>query len=206
LVVTVDAPVGGVRGRELRWPIRVSAEPRDDDPAVAAVERMTPTTLGAEIDPDLNWRDIERIVSDTDLPVLIKGILTAQDARLAAEHGAVGVIVSNHGGRQLDTVPATADALGEVAEAVGDRLEILVDSGLRRGTDVLKALALGARAVLVGRPVLCGLAVGGATGAQRVIDILLNEFDNALRLAGVPEVALLDGSYVQRAAGAPLAP
>jgi 4-hydroxymandelate oxidase len=205
LVVTVDHPVGGVRDRELRWPLEVSADqPGDDDPAVAAVERMTPTML--EIDPDLNWRDIEDIVSDTALPVLVKGILTAQDARLAAEHGAAGVIVSNHGGRQLDTVLATTDALGEVADAVRGRIEILADGGLRRGTDVLKALALGARAVLLGRPIVCGLAVGGAAGVQRVIEILRNEFDNALRLAGAPDAALLDGSYVQRAPWAPPAP
>ena len=107
-------------------------------------------------------------------------MLTAEDARLALEHGAAGVIVSNHGGRQLDTVLSGADALPEIVDAVGDRLDVLVDGGIRRGTDVVKALALGARAVLIGRPPLWGLAVDGATGAQRVIEILLAELENAL--------------------------
>jgi 4-hydroxymandelate oxidase len=204
LVVTVDAPVSGVRERELRWPVEVTIdEPVGDDPALSAVDRMTTTTFGAELDPDLKWKDIDQLVADTTLPVLIKGILTAQDARLAADHGATGVIVSNHGGRQLDTVVSSADALDEVVDAVGDRVEVLVDGGIRRGTDVLKALALGARSVLVGRPVVSGLALDGATGVQRVIEILLGEFDNALRLSGARDASRLNGTYVERAPWAP---
>jgi 4-hydroxymandelate oxidase len=130
------------------------------------------------------------------LPLLVKGVLTAEDARLAAEHGAAGVIVSNHGGRQLDTVLAGADALPEVVDAVGDRLDVLVDGGIRRGTDVVKALALGARAVLIGRPPLWGLAVDGATGVQRVLETLIAELENALTLVGAPRLTDLDRSFL----------
>jgi 4-hydroxymandelate oxidase len=160
---------------------------------------MTPEGFARLIDPDLSWDDIDRFVAESPLPVLLKGILTAEDARRALEHGVAGVIVSNHGGRQLDTVVSGADALPEVAEAVGDRIDVLVDGGIRRGTDVFKALCLGARAVLVGRPVLAGLAVDGAAGAERVLEILLAEFDNALRLAGAPIASKLGSDYLQRA-------
>src|SRR5256885_4737847 len=129
---------------------------------------LTPAEIADQTDPDLRWADIEAFARDTPLPVLVKGVLAPEDAILAAEHGARGVIVSNHGGRQLDTVIAAADALGPIVEAAGDRLEVLVDGGIRRGTDVLKALALGARAALVGRPVLWGLSVGGEAGGASV--------------------------------------
>ena len=115
------------------------------------------------------------------------------------EHGVAGLIVSNHGGRQLDTVLAGADALPAIADEVGDEIDVLVDGGIRRGTDIVKALALGARAVCVGRPVVYGLAVGGAAGVQRVIEILLGEFDNALGLSGCPVAGELDRSFVTRA-------
>src|SRR5262249_53014391 len=134
---------------------------------------------------------------ETPLPLLVKGILTPEDAELAREHGAAGVVVSNHGGRQLDTVLASADALPAIVDAVSDRLDVLVDGGIRPGTAGVKALALGARAVLVGRPVLCGLALDGAAGAQRVLEILLGEFDNALRLTGAPRADSLDRSYLE---------
>ena len=129
--------------------------------------------------------------------MLVKGVLTPEDARLAAEHGVAGVVVSNHGGRQLDTVPAGAEALPAIADAVGDRVDVLVDGGIRRGTDVLKALALGARAVMVGRPVIWGLAVGGEAGARAVLDLLVAEFDVALALAGVPRASGLGPECVQ---------
>ena len=181
LVVTVDLPVVGLREHELRTPVE-------------AHEGLTPGEIAGTIDPDLNWDDIERFVSESSLPVVVKGILTADDARLAAEHGARGVVVSNHGARQLDTVSSGTDALPEVVDAVGDQLDVLVDGGIRRGTDVLKALALGARAVLVGRPVAWGLAVGGAEGARGVLELLRSEFDIALALAGAPRAARLDRS------------
>ena len=155
LVVTVDLTLFGIRERELRIGQAHSPAAQVAGPAAAGVTGvMSPADFGALVDPDLKWSDIEEFASDSPLPILVKGILTAEDARLAVEHGAAGVIVSNHGGRQLDTVLSGADALPAVVDAVGDQIDVLVDGGIRRGTDVLKALALGARAVCVGRPVV----------------------------------------------------
>ncbi len=197
LVVTVDLTLFGIRERELRIGQAHSPAANVAGPAAAGVTGvMTPADFQGLVDPDLRWSDIERFVAESPLPVVIKGILTPQDARLAVEHGVAGVIVSNHGGRQLDTVLSGADALSEVVDEVGDQIDVLVDGGIRRGTDVLKALALGARAVCIGRPVVSGLAVGGAEGVQRVLEILLYEFDNALGLAGAPVAGRLDRSFV----------
>jgi 4-hydroxymandelate oxidase len=157
---------------------------------------MRPADYSALIDPDLRWSDIERLVAECPLPVLVKGILTPEDAELAIAHGVAGVIVSNHGGRQLDTVLSGADALAPIADAVAGRIDVLVDGGIRRGTDVVKALALGARAVLVGRPLTHGLAVAGAEGARHVLEILLTEVENALALTGCPRASELDRSFV----------
>lgn len=204
LVVTVDLPAFGIREREMRSGVRAPAIEQVQAAAAAGARgQMTPGALAALVDPTLTWRDIEQFAAECRLPVIVKGILTAEDAHIAAENGAAGVVVSNHGGRQLDTVLSGADALVEVVDAIGDRLDVLVDGGIRRGTDVLKALALGARAVLVGRPVLSGLVVDGAAGAERVLEILIGEFRNALELAGAPETARLDRTFVQRALWAP---
>jgi 4-hydroxymandelate oxidase len=194
LIVTADVPVPGLRERELRQP----AHPPGDRVANARATAgaRTPEDFIAQIDPDLTWKDIESFASDFPLPVIVKGILRSDDARLALEHGARAVVVSNHGGRQLDSVPSGADALPAVAQEVGGELDVLVDGGIRRGTDVLKALALGARSVLVGRPVLWGLAVDGAAGAQRVLETLVGEFDRALALAGVRRADALDPSLI----------
>ncbi len=131
------------------------------------------------------------------MKLVLKGILTAEDARLALDHGVDGVIVSNHGGRQLDGVPATLDALPEVVEAVDDRFEVLVDGGIRRGTDVVKALALGARGVLLGRAPLYGLAAGGEVGAKRALEILRSEIDRTMGLLGCPSVEQLSPQFVR---------
>jgi 4-hydroxymandelate oxidase len=185
LVVTVDLPVMGVRERDLRSGYQMApAELVASATAAGARGLLSPQQFAELIDPDLSWRDIERFAADSPLPVVVKGVLTPDDAVLAAEHGARALVVSNHGGRQMDTVLSGADALPPIVDAVGDRLELLVDGGIRRGTDVFKALALGARAVMVGRPVLWGLAVGGDEGARRVLEILLREFDSALGLSG----------------------
>jgi isopentenyl diphosphate isomerase/L-lactate dehydrogenase-like FMN-dependent dehydrogenase len=197
LVVTVDLPVMGVRERDLRSGHQMAAaEAVASAVAAGASGRMTPREFASLIDPELSWEDIERFASESPLPVILKGVLTPEDAVLAAEHGARAVIVSNHGGRQLDTVLSGADALPPIAEAVGDRVELLVDGGIRRGTDVLKALALGARAVMIGRPALWGLAVDGTAGATRVLEILLNEFDAALALSGAGSARAIDSRYV----------
>jgi 4-hydroxymandelate oxidase len=200
IVVTVDLPVLGVRDREIASGYAIDA--RTIVPSVAAMGRqgdLALTEIGLLIDPALTWPDIEAFAARSRLPVLVKGVLTAEDARLAAEHGAAGVVVSNHGGRQLDTVLSGADALPAIAEEVGDRLDVIVDGGLRRGTDVLKALALGARAVMVGRPVLWGLAAGGEAGATRVLELLAGELDVALALAGVPRARDLGREHVMAA-------
>ena len=175
LVLTVDAPLLGRRERDVRNRFRL--------PPGLGVQNMLPAGYGgvpgaagesglaayfAELlDPALTWRDVAWLRSITHLPVLVKGIVRPDDAVRAAERGAAGVVVSNHGGRQLDTSPATIDVLARIVDAVAGRGEVLIDGGVRRGADVLKALALGARAVLVGRPVLWGLAAGGERGAAR---------------------------------------
>ena len=144
----------------------------------------------------MTWREIERFAALAELPVVVKGVLTAEDASLACEHGAAGLVVSNHGGRQLDGVAATLDALPEVVEAVDGRIDVLLDGGIRRGTDVVKALALGAQAVLAGRAPLWGLVVDGEAGARRVLELLRDEIELALQLVGCRTPADLTRSHV----------
>ena len=151
-----------------------------------------------QVDASIAWADLAWVRSLWSGPLLLKGVLTAADARRAAEHGVDGLVVSNHGGRQLDGAPATVEALPEIVDAVGGRMEVLLDGGVRRGADVVRALALGARAVMVGRPYLYGLAVGGPAGVRRALEILANEVDHALALTGVPRVGDLDRTVVRR--------
>ena len=200
LVVTVDLPVLGRRERDVRSGFVIEEPTAVTGLNAGGVTRPLPLTeMALLIDPTLTWADLAWLVEMSPLPVLVKGVLTAEDAALAVAHGAAGVIVSNHGGRQLDGVPASADALPEVVERVGEAADVLVDGGVRRGTDVLKALALGARAVLVGRPVLWGLAVAGETGVRHVLELLLAELDTALALAGAPRASVLDRAWLRRA-------
>jgi 4-hydroxymandelate oxidase len=195
LVVTVDRPVLGIRERERRANVRdpVADIPRQDPTQTPAAPAAA---LYGRIDPDLGWADIAQFAAHSRLPVLVKGLLTADDAELAISHGAAGVVVSNHGGRQLDTVLSGADALPPIADAVAGRINVIVDGGIRRGTDVVKALALGADAVMVGRPLTWGLVLGGADGARHVLMTLLEEVVNALALVGCPRAADLDRSFV----------
>ncbi|XP_053708685.1 hydroxyacid oxidase 1 [Synchiropus splendidus] len=150
------------------------------------------------IDPSLSWEDIAWLKSNTHLPVLVKGILNAEDAVQAVTHGVDGILVSNHGARQLDGVPATLDVLEEVVSAVQGRCDVFVDGGVRRGTDVLKALALGAKAVFVGRPVLWGLACQGEQGVREVLELLREELRLAMALAGCRSLAEISKSLVRR--------
>jgi isopentenyl diphosphate isomerase/L-lactate dehydrogenase-like FMN-dependent dehydrogenase len=196
IVITVDLPVLGIRERDVRSQY-VIPDALVRKGAMREHGALSLLQIGELIDPTLTWSDVEEFAGSCDLPVLVKGVLTPEDARLAVEHGAAGVVVSNHGGRQLDTVPAGADALPAVVEAVGDRVDVLVDGGVRRGTDVLKALALGARAVMVGRPVIWGLAADGERGVRTVLELLLEEFDVALALAGVPRASDLGPACVE---------
>ena len=144
----------------------------------------------------MTWKDIEEFQSISPVPVLLKGVLHPEDADRAARMNLGGVIVSNHGGRNLDTAPATIDALPGIVDRVARRVPVLVDGGIRRGTDVLKALAAGAAAVLIGRPYAYGLAVGGADGVARVVTILRAELEMALALVGRPSIAALDRSVL----------
>jgi isopentenyl diphosphate isomerase/L-lactate dehydrogenase-like FMN-dependent dehydrogenase len=190
LVVTVDAPRGGRRERDLRTGFGVP--PGLVMPGVSAAGHttgLTPQEFFSLVDPAFTWSGLEQLVEEVDVPVLIKGVHAAADARLAADHGAAGIVVSNHGGRQLDGVPAGIDMLDAVVQEVGDELEVLVDGGVRRGTDVLVALALGARAVLVGRPALWGLAYDGEAGARWVLETLRDEVALGLALLGAPTPA-----------------
>ncbi len=202
ILLTVDLPVGGRRERDLRTGFEVPAEV--PVPAFVAHERraanVSPTQIGQVVDSSVTWRDLEWLRSLSALPLAVKGILTAEDALLACEAGADGIVVSNHGGRQLDCVSASLDALPEVVEAVAGRAEVLLDGGIRRGTDVVKALALGAGAVLAGRAPLWGLAVDGAAGVERVLELLRAEIELALALCGCASPADVTRAHVGRAA------
>jgi isopentenyl diphosphate isomerase/L-lactate dehydrogenase-like FMN-dependent dehydrogenase len=158
---------------------------------------MTPALQQLEMSARLTWRDLEWIAAETGLPLILKGLLTREDAALAVEHGVAGIIVSNHGGRQLDGVAATLDALPEVVDAVAGRCEVYVDGGIRRGTDVLKALALGARATLVARPVAGALAVDGEAGVRRLLELLRAEIENGLTLLGCTSPDEVARSHVE---------
>ena len=149
--------------------------------------------VDSQFDPAVTWEDVSWVRDHWEGPLVIKGILAPEDARRAADAGADAVIVSNHGGRQLDTVPGAAEVLPEVVEAIGDEATVMVDGGVRRGTDVAKALILGADFALVGRPVLWGLATGGAAGVEAVLGLLADEFDRSLALLGVPSARDLRG-------------
>ena len=188
--LTVDAPVLGLRERDVRnafafpdglWAPNLTVDARRPE---ARPGSELAAVFAAMIDPGLTWDDVAWLRSITTLPILVKGIVRADDAQRAAEAGASGIVVSNHGGRQLDTAPATIDVLGSITQAVGNRIDVLFDGGIRRGTDVVKALALGARAVQIGRPVLWGLATDGQEGVAHVFNILQQELDVAMALCG----------------------
>jgi isopentenyl diphosphate isomerase/L-lactate dehydrogenase-like FMN-dependent dehydrogenase len=185
LVLTVDGAVIGRRDRAIRSGFAFGPEIRIPSvgPALGLPEGGDPVALGGMLDRSVTWDAVGRL-AQSGLPVIVKGVLDAEDARLAVEHGAAAVIVSNHGGRQLDAAPATLAVLPAVVAAVEGRAEVLLDGGVRRGTDVLTALALGARAVLVGRPVYWGLAYGGAAGVREVLEVLRAEIVEAMTLLG----------------------
>ena len=194
LVVTVDAPVLGHRERDVRHGFRV---PHEMPVPALGHGGVTPVEALALMSRSLTWKDIEAFAGSAGLPVVVKGVLTAEDARLACEHGAAALVVSNHGGRQLDGVPATIDVLEEVVDAVAGRIEVLVDGGIRRGADVVKALALGARAVFVGRPALWGLAVDGEAGVGAVLELLRAELELTLQLLGVRAPAEVTAAHLR---------
>lgn len=196
IALTTDMPVRPWTHREMRAAL--------DEIGAVKSAYLPPRNLHLQAaapwqhDARLTWNDLAWLRSVSPLPIVLKGIMTGEDARLATEHGAAAVVVSNHGGRTLDAAPATATVLPEVVEAADGRIEVLVDGGIRSGADVFKALALGARAVLIGRPVLWGLAVGGAGGVSRVLHILRSEFESAMAMAGCTSAAKVNRSAVLR--------
>jgi isopentenyl diphosphate isomerase/L-lactate dehydrogenase-like FMN-dependent dehydrogenase len=202
LVLTVDLPVVGYRDREFKdqQPIELAdlGNLRDLESLQGIGEGATDlsTLVGTIHDVSLTWRDLEWLRGLSDMPLVIKGILTPEDARLAVENGADGVIVSNHGGRQLDHAPATIDVLEDVVAAVNGGAEVFLDGGVRRGTDVLIALALGARGVFIGRPYLYALATAGEAGVARALEIMTAEIFNAMSLLGVRSVSELTRAHV----------
>ena len=192
LVLTVDTPRLGKRERDLRNGFSLPKHIR----LANFTHDAWKGTLGGER-ASITWKSLEWLKSLTSLPILLKGILTAEDALLAIEHGVAGIVVSNHGGRQLDSVPASIEVLSEITEAVAGQCEVYVDGGVRRGTDILKALGLGAQAVLIGRPPLWGLAAQGEEGVSHVLNILREELELAMILAGRPTIASIDRSIVR---------
>jgi isopentenyl diphosphate isomerase/L-lactate dehydrogenase-like FMN-dependent dehydrogenase len=207
LLLTVDTPILGRRLRDERngfglpegmvMANLVSAAERGS--GVAPKSSSLAGYVAARHDAGLTWNDVAWLRGITKLPILLKGIVRGDDAERAIDAGVAGIVVSNHGGRQLDRAPATIDALPVVASAVAGRCEVLMDGGVRWGADVLTALALGARAVLVGRPILWGLAVDGQAGVRRVLDILQTELSCAMALAGCSALGAIDRDLVRRA-------
>ncbi|TME56500.1 MAG: alpha-hydroxy-acid oxidizing protein [Chloroflexi bacterium] len=200
----VDLPQTGRRERDIRntfsLPQGLQYANLDGKRAAATAEGPDPfaQNVNAHTNPALSWADLEWLVAKTPLPVIVKGLVRADDARHAVEAGARGLVVSNHGGRQLDYSIASLDALPEVVEAVGGRVPVLLDGGVRRGTDVLKALSLGAAGVLVGRPYLWALAVGGAKGVSGMLAMLRQEIEVSMSLLGVRRLSELNPDLVTR--------
>ncbi|KFZ49570.1 Hydroxyacid oxidase 2 [Antrostomus carolinensis] len=192
LVLTADLPYTGKRRDDIRNGFRLPPHMK-----LKNLEGAFEVCKMSLLDPSVTWNDIYWLRSLTHLPIIIKGILTKEDAELAVRHGVQGIIVSNHGGRQLDGGPATIDALVEVVEAVQGRVEVYLDGGIRKGSDVLKALALGARCVFIGRPALWGLAYKGEEGLQDVLRILQDEFRLSMALAGCASVSEIGRHLVQ---------
>ena len=209
ICLTVTVPVQGNRERDLRNQFRLPPGIEMANFAGLQQARFPDGVSGSglnafiarEFDPTLTWEAVEWLRSITTLPVVLKGIVTPEDGSLAVEHGAAAIIVSNHGGRQLDGAEPTLFALPRVADAIGDRVPILIDGGIRRGSDVVKAICLGATAVLIARPYLWGLAAGGQEGVERVLALLRAEVERTLALLGRPKLADLGPDIVTRITG-----
>jgi len=203
LVLTVDTPVSGLRLRELRGGVRLPPDLALPNVAGGSAQRAHGGGLMAvvtrEFEPSLTPDDIGWLAGLSDLAVVVKGVQRADDALRCVEAGAAAIVVSNHGARQLADAPATADLVGEIADAVGDRAEVYVDGGIRRAPDVMKALALGARAVLIGRPTLWALAAGGADGVASLLRWYETELRRTMALCGVATIEGIDRSLVRRA-------
>ncbi|KAM4796461.1 2-Hydroxyacid oxidase 2 [Rhinophrynus dorsalis] len=200
LVLTVDVPYTGKRRSDIRNNFRLPPHLKVKNFEGVFEEQSSADNYGVPVntlDPSVSWKDISWLRSLTQLPIIIKGILTKEDAELAVEHGVQGIIVSNHGGRQLDGELATIDALSEIVDAVQGRIEVYIDGGIRTGSDVLKALALGAKCVFIGRPIVWGLAYKGEEGVKGVLQILTDEFRLSMALAGCRNVSEINRNLIQ---------
>lgn len=196
LVLTVDAPMFGDRRADLRNKFALPGHLRFANFEGNLAQRINSAKTGSGLneyvtdlfDASVGWEDVKALKSATKLPIILKGILTAEDAILAVKSGASGIIVSNHGARQIDSIPATIEVLPEIVDAVGDKLEVYMDGGVTQGIDVFKALALGARMVFFGRPMLWGLCYGGEEGARTILELMRKEIDQAFALTGCTSV------------------
>ena len=200
LCVTLDSSVSAKRERNIRNNFRAPPSPNYASVEMGeyswSLSSDAPRGVIDLIDRSATWTHLDQLAADTSLPILVKGIMTAEDARLCVEHGVKALVVSNHGGRQLDTTFASIEVLPEVVAAVDGRLEVYLDGGIRRGTDILKALALGARAVLIGRPLFWGLAADGEDGVRTVLQILRDELEMAMAMCGRPNIGSVDISLL----------
>ena len=204
LVISVDAPVLGRRivdernrfdlPKGLTRPNLIESAPSENELEGSELTRL----FEERQDASLTWRDIEEFKQSTRLPIILKGIIRPSDAELAVKQGVAAIIVSNHGGRQLDGAPATIRALPEVAKVVEGRIPVLFDGGIRWGADILKALALGADAVMIGRPILWGLAVGGEAGVARMLQLMREGLERTMALAGCPDLKSITPDLVRR--------
>ncbi|MDX1981535.1 MAG: alpha-hydroxy acid oxidase [Bryobacteraceae bacterium] len=197
ILVTADGPYQAPRERDKRNRLEDSPVRRTARSQRGHTSESGPYGLPLRFQGSLDWSFVDQLCGYAKVPVLVKGILTAEDAKLAMLHGAAGVVVSNHGGRYLDSAPSTIEVLPEIVDAIGRNGTVLIDGGIRRGTDVLKALAIGAKAVLIGRPPLWGLGAFGAEGVDRVIRLLRDELAWAMGLAGRPTIASIDRSLIR---------
>ncbi|KAM4871878.1 2-Hydroxyacid oxidase 2 [Thomomys bottae] len=197
LVVTVDAPIIGKRRQDLRNQVDLMSNILLKNLQSPNETNSISSTLLASMNTFFCWEQIPRLQSITRLPIILKGILTKEDAELAVKHNVQGIFVSNHGGRQLDEVSASIDALAEVVAAVKGRMEVYLDGGVRTGNDVLKALALGAKCIFLGRPILWGLACKGEKGVEEVLNILKTEFHTSMTLTGCRSVAEINRDLIQ---------
>ena len=193
LCVTVDTPVSGARDRQQKAHFKL---PDDLHPPYMVDTAFATKGQALKFKKSLTWKDIEWLQSLTKLPVLLKGILNPDDAEKAIKSGVEGIIVSNHSGRNLDTVPATIEVLPSIAKRVDKRIPVLMDGGIRRGTDVIKAISLGASAVLVGKPICYGLACGGSDGVAKVLNILRRELEFSMALTGSASLSTLNPSLI----------
>ncbi len=202
LCITLDASIRSKRERNLRNNYAIPPSPNyegmTNDGNFNPSSDDAPLNFSGMVSPKVTWDEFDWLASKTDLPLIAKGVMTGEDAKLAVAHGVSAIIVSNHGGRNLDPTFATIEVLPEVAEAVGSQVEIYLDGGVRRGTDIVKAIALGANAVLIGRPIFWGLAVGGADGLRHLLELLRDECDSSMGLCGKPDISSIDQTLLGR--------